>query len=119
MRIVLHPEAEREFTAAALYYERQRPGLGTDFLAEFDAAVLDEPSIRRKVGRVLRTSRRPTAAALERFDNVVRPPATMIATLGRKTPARSRNPTSRVPAFSYHRFNPVLNPLPSRIRSSP
>jgi toxin ParE1/3/4 len=41
MRIVLHPEAEREFTAAALYYEQQRPGLGADFLAEFDAAVLD------------------------------------------------------------------------------
>lgn len=41
MRIVLHLEAEREFTAAALYHERQRPGLGADFLEEFDTAMLD------------------------------------------------------------------------------
>ena len=28
MRIVLHPEADREYVEAAEYYERQRPGLG-------------------------------------------------------------------------------------------
>lgn len=41
MRIVLHPEAEREFTAAAQYYESQRPGLGIDFIAAMDEAMDD------------------------------------------------------------------------------
>jgi plasmid stabilization system protein ParE len=39
MRIVLHPEADREFTEAAVYYERQRVGLGTDFIAAVDETV--------------------------------------------------------------------------------
>ncbi|WP_415907843.1 type II toxin-antitoxin system RelE/ParE family toxin [Oleiharenicola sp. Vm1] len=41
MRIVLHPEAEREFTAAALRYERERAGLGGDFIAAVDHAVAE------------------------------------------------------------------------------
>jgi toxin ParE1/3/4 len=41
MRIVLHPEAEREFTEAALYYERQLSGLGADFIAAVSEAVAD------------------------------------------------------------------------------
>jgi len=41
MRIVLHPEADREFTEAALYYEHQRPGLGADFIAAVDEAVAE------------------------------------------------------------------------------
>jgi plasmid stabilization system protein ParE len=41
MRIVLHPEAEREFTEAALYYEGQRPGLGADFITSMDEAIAD------------------------------------------------------------------------------
>lgn len=41
MRIVLHPEAEREFTEAAHYYETQRPGLGAEFITEMDAAIID------------------------------------------------------------------------------
>ena len=41
MRVVLHPEAEREYTAAAQYYEKQRPGLGADFIAAMDEAVAD------------------------------------------------------------------------------
>jgi plasmid stabilization system protein ParE len=39
MRIVLHPEAEREYTAAAQYYEAQLPGLGADFILAMDEAV--------------------------------------------------------------------------------
>lgn len=41
MRIVLHPEAEREFTDAALYYERQCPGLGADFILAVGEAMTD------------------------------------------------------------------------------
>ncbi len=39
MRVVLHPEANQEFTAAAQYYENQRPGLGAEFIAAVDEAV--------------------------------------------------------------------------------
>jgi hypothetical protein len=41
MRVTLHPEAEREFTAAAQYYEAQRRGLGVDFIAAMDEAMAD------------------------------------------------------------------------------
>lgn len=41
MRIVLHPEADREFTEAACYYEAQHPGLGADFIMAVDEAVAD------------------------------------------------------------------------------
>ena len=39
MRIVLHPEADREYAEAAQYYERQRPGLGAEFIVTVDEAV--------------------------------------------------------------------------------
>ena len=39
MRIVTHPEADQELTAAALWYEAQQPGLGEAFLAEFEATL--------------------------------------------------------------------------------
>ncbi|MBP6506240.1 MAG: type II toxin-antitoxin system RelE/ParE family toxin [Opitutaceae bacterium] len=41
MRVVLHREADREFTEAAQYYERQRSGLGADFIAAVDEAMVD------------------------------------------------------------------------------
>jgi plasmid stabilization system protein ParE len=41
MRIVLHPEADREYVEAAQYYERQRAGLGAEFIAAVDDAVAD------------------------------------------------------------------------------
>ena len=39
MRVVLHREADREFTLAAQYYQRQQPGLGADFISAVDEAV--------------------------------------------------------------------------------
>ena len=39
MRIVLHPEADREYAEAAQYYERQRPGLGAELIVTVDEAV--------------------------------------------------------------------------------
>lgn len=39
MRLTYHPAAEAELVEAALFYERQSPGLGERFLREFDAAI--------------------------------------------------------------------------------
>lgn len=39
MRLTYHPEAEAELAAAARFYERKVPGLGTRFRGEVDAAV--------------------------------------------------------------------------------
>jgi toxin ParE2 len=36
MHVVSHPEAEQELEAAAVWYEEQQPGLGDDFLEEFE-----------------------------------------------------------------------------------
>jgi plasmid stabilization system protein ParE len=40
MHVVLHPEAEEELEAAALWYKERQPGLGEDFLGEFERALL-------------------------------------------------------------------------------
>ena len=39
MRIVSHPEAEEELEAAALWYEKRQPGLGDDFLDQFESTL--------------------------------------------------------------------------------
>jgi toxin ParE1/3/4 len=39
MRIVSHPEASQELEAAALWYEQREPGLGRDFLDEFERTL--------------------------------------------------------------------------------
>jgi toxin ParE2 len=39
MRVVSHPEAEAELEAAALWYEQRQPGLGDDFLDEFERTL--------------------------------------------------------------------------------
>jgi len=36
MRVVSHPEADEELEAAALWYEERQPGLGDDFLDQFE-----------------------------------------------------------------------------------
>jgi plasmid stabilization system protein ParE len=46
MRLIYHPEAERELVEATLFYEGKAPGLGDRFLREFEAAIaaiLDAP----------------------------------------------------------------------------
>lgn len=37
--VLFHPAARREVEDAALWYERQRPGLGSAFLAELERAI--------------------------------------------------------------------------------
>jgi plasmid stabilization system protein ParE len=39
MRVVSHPEADQELEAAALWYEQRQPGLGEDFLDEFERTL--------------------------------------------------------------------------------
>jgi hypothetical protein len=39
MHSVSHPEAEEELEAAAVWYEEQQPGLGGDFLEEFERTL--------------------------------------------------------------------------------
>lgn len=45
MHVVSHPEADEELAAAAIWYEERQPGLGNDFLNEF------ERTLRRVVAR--------------------------------------------------------------------
>jgi hypothetical protein len=39
MRVESHPEADQELEAAALWYEDRHPGLGSDFLDDFEATL--------------------------------------------------------------------------------
>ena len=39
MRVVSHPEAGEELEAAALWYDKRQPGLGDDFLDEFERTL--------------------------------------------------------------------------------
>jgi toxin ParE1/3/4 len=39
MLVVSHPEADQELEAAALWYETRQPGLGDDFLDEFERTL--------------------------------------------------------------------------------
>lgn len=51
MRVVSHPEADQELAVAALWYEERQPGLGDDFLNEFEHTLrrlLAEPERWRK-----------------------------------------------------------------------
>jgi ParE toxin of type II toxin-antitoxin system, parDE len=52
MRVIRHPEVPQELEAAALWYEERQPGLGEDFLAEYQATlgrILREPNRWRKI----------------------------------------------------------------------
>jgi toxin ParE1/3/4 len=48
MNLRIHPAAEEETRKAALWYERQRSGLGAEFLAAIDTAIqqLQEAPLR-------------------------------------------------------------------------
>ncbi len=47
-----HPEADEELVGAALWYEERQPGLGDDFLDEFEHALHRSPRpIRRSPRR--------------------------------------------------------------------
>jgi toxin ParE1/3/4 len=39
VRVELHPEADAELRAAAVWYDERRPGLGDDFMTEVSAVL--------------------------------------------------------------------------------
>lgn len=39
MQLLRHPEADEELEQAALWYEKAQPGLGLEFLDEFEATL--------------------------------------------------------------------------------
>ena len=39
MRVIRHPEVPQELEAVALWYEERQPGLGGDFLEEYQATL--------------------------------------------------------------------------------
>ncbi|HEY1661561.1 MAG TPA: type II toxin-antitoxin system RelE/ParE family toxin [Verrucomicrobiae bacterium] len=52
MRVIRHPEVPLELEAAALWYEERQPGLGGDFLEEYQATlrrILQAPERWRKI----------------------------------------------------------------------
>jgi plasmid stabilization system protein ParE len=52
MRVVSHPEADAELEAAALWYKERQPGLGENFLDEFERTlrrILNKPERWRKI----------------------------------------------------------------------
>ena len=60
LRVATHREAAAETIVAALYYDRQVPGLGADFLVRYDAlvaAIRARPRLFRMAGRGVRKAR--------------------------------------------------------------
>ena len=52
MRVIRHPEVPQELEAAALWHEERQPGLGGDFLEEYQATlgrILNEPERWHKI----------------------------------------------------------------------
>jgi plasmid stabilization system protein ParE len=57
MRYEFHPEAEREFTEEAAYYESEMPGLGGRFATEIERAIdllLEHPESGASIDAELR-----------------------------------------------------------------
>jgi hypothetical protein len=77
LRVVSHPEADEELEAAARWYEGRQPGLGDDFLDDFELALrhimLDpqRPSLIQGENRKLNFNRFPYAVVYELQKNVL------------------------------------------------
>lgn len=70
-RVVSHPEADEELEAAALWYEKRQPGLGDDFLDDFEQTlrrIIQDPQHPRIIqgeNRKLNFNRFPYAIVYE------------------------------------------------------
>ena len=83
MQVVSHPEAGQELEAGALWYEERQPGLGNDFLDEFEHTlrrIVAEPERWRKIrgaNRKLNFHRFPYAIVYSVGDEVLHIKAVM------------------------------------------
>jgi len=72
MQVVRHPEADEELEAAALWYEERQPGLGDDFLNQFESTlrcIMADPERWHKIrgeNRKRNFDRFPHAICLQR-----------------------------------------------------
>ncbi len=77
MRVIRHPEVPQELEAAALWYEDLQPGLGGDFLEEYQSTlrrILSEPERWRKIrgeNRKLNFHRFPYAVVYSTHDDAL------------------------------------------------
>jgi toxin ParE1/3/4 len=77
MHIVSHPKADEELEGAALWYEEREPGLGDDFLNEFErtiARIAAAPESHRKIrgdNRKLNFRRFPYATVYSVANDVI------------------------------------------------
>ena len=94
MRVDLHPEARLEFRSAALWYEERREGLGEEFIAAVDAALL-------RIGKSPKSF--PRWVGTERAPAVVR----KVPVEGFHTLSRSRNTSVMLSSWRLHIRNGV------------
>ena len=74
MRVELHPEARAEFRSGVLWYEERRDGLGEEFVAAVDAALLRIATAPKLFPRWAGTEESPAVirkVPVERFPYVI------------------------------------------------
>ena len=74
MRVDLHPEARAELRSAALWYEERRDGLGVEFVAAVDAALLRIGKAAKSFPQWVGTEQAPAVirkASVEGFPYVI------------------------------------------------
>ena len=74
MRVDLHPEARAEFRSAALWYQERRDGLGVEFVAAVDAALLRIRKAPKSFPRWAGTEKAPAVirkVPVDRFPYVI------------------------------------------------
>jgi plasmid stabilization system protein ParE len=74
VRVDLHPEARAELRSAALWYEERREGLGVEFIAAVDGALLKITKAPKSFPRWVGTETAPAVirkASVARFPYVI------------------------------------------------
>ncbi|PYV65482.1 MAG: hypothetical protein DMG97_32165 [Acidobacteria bacterium] len=106
MRVGLHPEARAEFRSAALWYEERRDGLGVEFVAAVDAALLRIGKAPKSFPQWVGTEQAPAvirkasgvhSRRRKLFLRPAVPGSTLLAW------ARSREPVKRTPLLMRNR----------------
>jgi len=99
VRVDLHPEARAEFRSAALWYEERRDGLGVEFVAALDAALLRIGKAPKSFPQWVGTEQAPAVirkASVEGFPYVTRASATALNCASPVQPALRGRPDFQV-----------------------